>query len=351
MGQSRRNWAVYAMSDLPPPDSDRVTDIAGGPVRAKSGCEHMQQSAYAGSANKIFLASGRSFLPACICNYQVEGLLMEAKVSQSSADAPGWQLEGNAPLAYDTHIVDVFLQDYSRRLLEVAAIKPGDRVLDVACGTGVVTQLVANRIGSAGQIVGFDLNAGMLARASAFRETAAAIEWRVGSATDMPFADFDCIVCQHGLQFIPDKATAVSEMHRVLADRGQTVISVWRSIEHCPWQAAIADAVERNVGSEQAAQIRSAFSFGDADQLQRVIVAAGFRGLKIQIDRDTIRHASIAEYVPGYISATPVAAAIAGLDKEAQAKITADVRDALAAYRVGDGLAAPIEAYVAIGDR
>ena len=90
---------------------------------------------------------------------------MEAKMSQSSTGVPGWQLEGNAPLAYDTHIVDVFLQDYSRRLVEIAAIKPGDRVLDVACGTGVVTRLVANRIGSAGQIVGFDLNAGMLARA------------------------------------------------------------------------------------------------------------------------------------------------------------------------------------------
>jgi SAM-dependent methyltransferase len=71
-------------------------------------------------------------------------------MSQSSSGAPGWQLEGNAPLAYDTHIVDVFLQDYSRRLVEVAAIKQGDRVLDVACGTGVVTRLVANKIGSAG---------------------------------------------------------------------------------------------------------------------------------------------------------------------------------------------------------
>jgi len=88
---------------------------------------------------------------------------------QSGAGAPGWQLEGNAPLSYDTHIVDVFLQDYSRRLVEVAAIKPGDRVLDVACGTGVVTQLVANKTGSAGQVVGFDLNTGMLARARAHR--------------------------------------------------------------------------------------------------------------------------------------------------------------------------------------
>src|SRR4029450_9590747 len=109
--------------------------------------------------------------------------------------------------------------------------------------------------------------------------------------------------------------------------------------------------VERNVGSEQAAQIRSAFSFGEADQLQQVVVAAGFRGVEIRIDRETIRHASIAEYVPGYISATPVAAAVACLDKEAQAKTTADVTEALAACGVGDSLAAPIEAHVAIGHR
>jgi ubiquinone/menaquinone biosynthesis C-methylase UbiE len=274
-------------------------------------------------------------------------------MSQSSSRATGWQLEGNAPLAYDTYIVDIFLRGYSRGLVEIAAIKPGDRVLDVACGTGVVTRLVANKIGSAGQVVGFDLNAGMLARARASRETAAAIEWRLGNATDMPFADatFDCVICQHGLQFIPNKAAAVSEMHRVLADRGRIVISVWRSIEHCPWQAAIADAVERNMGNEPAAQIRSAFSFGDADQLKQVIVAAGFQDVEVRIERETIRHASLAEYVPGYISATPVAAAVAGFDREVQEKIITDVRDALAAYRVGDGLAAPIEAHVATGHR
>src|SRR5262249_57570975 len=153
-------------------------------------------------------------------------------MSPSSSGAPGWQLEGNAPLAYDTHIVDVFLQDYSRRLVEVAAIKPGDRVLDVACGTGVVTRLVANKIGSAGQVVGFDLNAGMLARARASRETAVAIEWRLGNATDMPFADgtFHCFICQHGLQFIPTKTTAVSEIHPLLAHPPPLLIPLRRSI-------------------------------------------------------------------------------------------------------------------------
>ena len=82
-----------------------------------------------------------------------------------------------------------------------------------------------------------------------------------------------------------------------------------------------------------------------------LLLPRDFGASKFKIERETIRHASMADYVPGYISATPVAAAVAGLDKEAQAKFTTDVRDALAAYRVGDGLAAPIETHLAIGYR
>jgi ubiquinone/menaquinone biosynthesis C-methylase UbiE len=274
-------------------------------------------------------------------------------MSRTEPGTSGWQLGGDAPFAYDTYIVDTFMQDYSRRLVEAAAIKTGDRVLDVACGTGVVTRLAASKSGSEGHVVGFDLNAGMLARARDSGEAPATIDWREGSATEMPFADgsYDLVLCQHGLQFIPDKAAALSEMHRVLAPEGRLLISVWRSIEHCPWQAAIADAIDRNVGSEPAALVRSAFSFGDADQLRQVIASAGFRDLQISVELETIRHSSLAEYVPGYISATPVAAAVAGLDLEAQGKIIADVRDTLAAHLVGSGLAAPIEAHLAIAHR
>jgi ubiquinone/menaquinone biosynthesis C-methylase UbiE len=274
-------------------------------------------------------------------------------MSRTEPGTSGWQLGGDAPFAYNTYIVDTFMQDYSRRLVEAAAIKTGDRVLDVACGTGVVTRLAASKSGSEGHVVGFDLNAGMLARARGSGETPATIDWREGSATEMPFADgsYDLVLCQHGLQFIPDKVAALSEMHRVLAPDGRLLISVWRSIEHCPWQAAIADAIDRNVGSEPAALVRSAFSFGDADQLRQVIASAGFHDLEIRVELETIRHSSLDEYVPGYISATPVAAAVAGLDPEAQGKIIDDVRESLAAHIVGSGLAAPIEAHLAIAHR
>src|SRR5262245_54955792 len=115
---------------------------------------------------------------------------MEAKMSQSSSGAPGWQLQGNAPLADDRHTSST--SPYRTTRADLWKSPRLNRV--IACWTpraalAFATRLVANKIGSAGQVVGFDLNAGMLARARASRETAAAIEWRLGNATDMPFAD------------------------------------------------------------------------------------------------------------------------------------------------------------------
>ena len=265
----------------------------------------------------------------------------------------GWQLGGDAPLAYDTYIVNVFMQDYSRRLVETAAIEPGGRVLDVACGTGVVTRLAAEQAGSEGQVVGFDLNAGMLSRASASVENGPDIAWHEGSVTDMPFAEasFDVVLCQQGLQFFPDKAAALADIHGVLAPGGRLLVSVWRSLDRCPWQRAVASAVERHVGSKPAEQLRAAFSLGEAETLRQVIVASGFLDVEIRVETETIRHSSLEEFVPGYLSATPVAGAVAGLDMEIQTAIVADVRGALAAHSVDDGLAAPIETHVALAYR
>jgi ubiquinone/menaquinone biosynthesis C-methylase UbiE len=274
-------------------------------------------------------------------------------MSGTNAQGSGWQLGGDAPLAYDTYIVDAFMRGYSRRLVEAAEIEPGNSVLDVACGTGIVTRLAAEEAGPKGSVVGFDLNAGMLARARASKENPTTIEWHEGGVTEMPFDDasFDRILCQHGLQFFPDKPAALSEMHRVLAPGGRLLVSVWRSIEHCPWQSAIAEAIGRHIGHEPAAIVRSAFGFGDAEQLRQSVVDAGFSDVEVRVEAETIRHASLEEYVPGYISATPAAGAVAGLDAAVQRKILDDVRSALGPYRVGDGLAAPIEAHLAMGHR
>jgi ubiquinone/menaquinone biosynthesis C-methylase UbiE len=273
-------------------------------------------------------------------------------MSEANFQSAGWQLGGDAPVAYDTYIVNVFMQDYSRRLVETAEIRAGARVLDVACGTGVVTRLAAERAGAEGYVVGLDINTGMLSRARALSEKSN-IAWHEGGVTDMPFSEgsFDVVLCQQGLQFFPDKAAALADMRRVLTPGGRLVVSVWRPLDFCPWQRAIGDAVERHVGLEAGKQIRSAFSLGDANMLRRTIDSAGFRDVEIKVECETIRHPSLEEYVPGYLSATPVAGAVATLNAEAQSEIVAAVRHALAECVVDHGVVAPIQSHVAIAYR
>ena len=264
----------------------------------------------------------------------------------------GWQLSGSAPEAYERYIVQAFMGDWTRDLVEAAAVQAGERVLDVACGTGVVTRLAAQRAGAVGQVVGLDMNAPMLAVAQAAlqQEGGSSIAWREGDVAAVPFPDasFAVVLCQQGLQFFADKPRALREMCRVLVPGGRLALSVWRSVEYSPWQRAVADALARHVSAEAAAGIRGAFVLGDAEELRALIAGAGFRKVHLRIESKMIRHASLAEFVPGYLAATPVGRAIAALDAHIHAAILRDISASLQSYTDDDGLAAPIESHVVV---
>ena len=123
-----------------------------------------------------------------------------------------WQLEGSAAELYERHLVPAISSLWAADLVERAAPQAGERVLDVACGTGIVARLAAERMGL-GHVVGLDLNAAMLAVARSLPYgPGPAIEWHEGSVLDMPFPDdlFDLCLCQLGLQFFPDRVAACS---------------------------------------------------------------------------------------------------------------------------------------------
>lgn len=271
-------------------------------------------------------------------------------MSQSS----GWQLSGSASEAYERYIVQAFMQGWTHGLLDVATLAAGARVLDVACGTGVVARQAASRVGKQGHVVGVDLNAGMLAMARMLPQpSGASIEWKEGNATALPFpeATFDVVLCQQGLQFFPDKSAALRDMRRVLVSTGHLVLSVWRRISHCPWQRAVADALDRHVSTDAALGIRGAFALGDREELRDLISAAGFRTIRVRIDSQMIRYPSLEEFVPGYLSATPVAGVVGTLDEPTRAAILREVKTSLQPYMEDDGLAAPIEAHVVVADK
>jgi ubiquinone/menaquinone biosynthesis C-methylase UbiE len=163
------------------------------------------------------------------------------------AQHEAWQVGGSAAELYQRYLVPAIASLWAADLIDRAAPRPGERVLDVACGTGVVARLAAERMGS-GRVVGLDINAGMLAAARSLSPGAGpSIEWYEGSALTMPFPDasFDLCLCQLGLQFFPDRPAAMREMFRVLQLGGRVALSVFSAIEHTPVTNALADASGR----------------------------------------------------------------------------------------------------------
>ena len=175
-----------------------------------------------------------------------------------------WTTFGDdAGALYERYMVPAIFGSWAEDLVHAGRCKHGDRVLDVACGTGVVARCAIQRVGRRGHVVGLDLSPAMLAAArSAARETS--IEWREGSALVMPFSDrsFDVVLCQQGLQFFPDRAAALRQMRRVLAIGGRLALSVFRTSEG---HLALAEGLAPVLGAT-ASSILEPFVLADACQ-------------------------------------------------------------------------------------
>jgi ubiquinone/menaquinone biosynthesis C-methylase UbiE len=162
---------------------------------------------------------------------------------------------------------------------------PVERVLDVACGTGLVARTARARLGSAVTVVGVDMNPAMLATA---RAAAPDIDWREGNALSLPLSNgeqFHVVICQQGLQFFPDKAVACREFRRALARGGRLAVATWRPDDEIPMFREMRAVAERHVGPI----VDSRHSFGDADAIARLMTEAGFGDVQVETLRATTR--------------------------------------------------------------
>jgi ubiquinone/menaquinone biosynthesis C-methylase UbiE len=176
-------------------------------------------------------------------------------------------------------VVDAVFAVWATDLVERARLQPGERVLDVGCGTGAVARAAAPVVGRTGSVVGVDTSAERLTVASALPPVVGpTIEWRQADAASLPFpeASFNAVLCQQVLHLVRDRAAALSEMRRVLAPGGRVAISVWQSMEHSPAFVPIARAVTTHLGSEEGQRFGRNFSLADEATLRRLIEAAGF---------------------------------------------------------------------------
>jgi ubiquinone/menaquinone biosynthesis C-methylase UbiE len=256
----------------------------------------------------------------------------------------------NPAETYESYMVPVLFAPWGEQLLQRAGLAAGERVLDVACGTGVVARNAARR--AAGSVCGLDLNPDMLAvaRAAAERE-ALAIEWREGRAEALPYPDasFDLVLCQFALMFFTDRGAALAEMYRVLAPGGRLALSVWQGLDRHPFYATLHRAIERRLGVSSLADI---FALGDADALRGLLRAAGFREIELEAASMTARFPDPDGFLAGEIDVdTAAIPAMQRLDASARRQmadaIRQDVAGALRELTHDDHVVIPFHALLA----
>ncbi len=197
---------------------------------------------------------------------------------------------------YDEKFVPALFGQWGPIVSEAAGLAAGQRVLDVACGTGALTLAAAAIVGPEGRVAGLDANPEMLAVA---REKSQTIDWREGRAENLPFEDasFDAAVSQFGLMFFDDRPRALSEMMRVLKPGGRLAVAVCGAVERSPGYAAFAKLLDRLFGEEVGNAFRAPFVLGDADDLLRIAATAGIDDIAVQERNGIVRFQSIAELV------------------------------------------------------
>lgn len=264
----------------------------------------------------------------------------------------GYQVSENAAVLYERYAVPYVLGPWAPQLIDLAALRPGERVLDLACGTGLIARLAAPRVGSTGKVTGIDFNAGMLAVARALPPPSGpTIAWREESAIalKLPDASIDVVLCQQGLQFFPDKLKALCEMHRVMEPGGRVLISVWKSAG--PYNVAIAEALEQYTSKETATKYRLSRKVPNADELHRWLIQAGFCDVSVFPSTMKIRLPNFELFVLQHLSTTPVAGAVAHLSDAKRSALARKVHTSLHSFADDDGVAVPDETNIVMATR
>ena len=244
---------------------------------------------------------------------------------------------------YEARFVPAIFAEWAPLLADLARVTPGQSVLDVACGTGIVARTVADRFAGNGRVVGVDLNAGMLAVARRVRPD---IDWRQGDVADLPFADgsFDTVLCQMALMFFPDRDRALREMARVARPGGVVAVAVPAALEDQPAYGPFVDMAARVAGPEAFSLLSTYWACGDRDGLRGALTSAGLEVTDVRTHAGTARFGSPDELAVTEVEGSPLAER---LTPEAYAGIRAGARAVLAPFTSPDGrLDAPLHGHL-----
>ncbi|MGF2733947.1 class I SAM-dependent methyltransferase [Marinobacter sp. DUT-1] len=237
---------------------------------------------------------------------------------------------------YEQLLVPALFGQWAAAVANSASVREGQRVLDVACGTGVLARTLAMRVGPEGIVAALDINPAMLAVAR--KKGAQAIEWREGPAEQLPYGDaqFDAVVSQFGLMLFPSPERALQEMMRVLVPGGRLAVAVFDSLDTLPAYAALADIYARVVAEEVGQALRSPFSLGDVDVLASCFADAGIADVVITSSEGTARFPDVGTMVAADVRGWFPFAQIR-LDEQTVDVVTREAEEALAPFTGPDG--------------
>lgn len=252
---------------------------------------------------------------------------------------------------YERFFVPAIGAPLATDLIRRAAIHPGERVLDVACGTGIVARLAAQHVGATGTVAALDVNPGMLAVARSTTQPGVSIEWHEANAEAMPLPDeaFDAVLCQMGLQFVSDKPAALREMRRVVVAGGRVFLNM-------PGPAGavfaiLSDALEHHIGPEAAGFVQRVFSLHETTEIQQLMSAADFHDVHVEASDGILRLPAAEEFLWQYVQSTPLSGMVREADENARAALERAVVSEWREFEEDDALMCPQRIIVASARR
>lgn len=259
------------------------------------------------------------------------------------------QRQIDAGRAYEALFVPALFEQYAPKVADAVSVGKGERVLDVACGTGILAREMLRRVGLRGRVAAIDAVPGMIEVA---KQIAPAVEWHEGKAESLPFADdsFDVVVSQFGLMFFTDRTRAIQEMLRVLTSGGRFAVAVWDSLENIPAYASAVELLQRTAGQQAADALRAPFVLGDQTELTKMFSEVGANSIEVTTHPGTALFPSIRMMVEAELRGwLPVMGVT--LSEEQISQILNEAETALGAYATINGqVRFDLLAHVVTGD-